>query len=80
MAHRARPPDPADGFFCGDTPHPGLARATRAHEEVSLLFHQVVLARLGSAEMAAIAGGVVFAAIVLFFLFWGGPPTGERRR
>jgi hypothetical protein len=53
---------------------------TRAHEEVSLLFHQVVLARLGSAEMAAIAGGVVFAAIVLFFLFWGGPPTGERRR
>lgn len=44
-----------------------------------MLSQPVFLARLGSAEMAAIAGGVVFTAIVLFFLFWGGPPTGERR-
>ena len=44
-----------------------------------MLDQQVFLARLGSAELAAIAGGVLFTAILLFFLFWGGPPTGERR-
>jgi hypothetical protein len=38
-----------------------------------------VLARLGSAEIAALAGAVIFLAIIAFFLFWGGPPTGERR-
>lgn len=33
-----------------------------------------VLARLGSAELAAIVGGAIFSAIIGFFLFWGGPP------
>jgi hypothetical protein len=34
-----------------------------------------VLARLGSAELAAVVGGAVFSMILGFFLFWGGPPT-----
>jgi hypothetical protein len=37
-----------------------------------------VLARLGSAEMAAIAGGAIFSLILGFFLFWGGPPKRQR--
>ena len=36
-----------------------------------------VLARLGSAELAAIVGGVIFSAIIGFFLFWGGPPKRQ---
>ena len=34
-----------------------------------------VLARLGSAEVAAIAGGIIFLAIIGFFLFYGGSPN-----
>jgi hypothetical protein len=37
-----------------------------------------VLARLGSAEMAAIVGGAVFSMILGFFLFWGGPPKRQQ--
>ena len=40
----------------------------------------VVLARLGTAEIAALAGGAVFVAIVAFFLFWGGLPSGDSER
>ena len=37
-----------------------------------------VLARLGSAELAAIIGGTIFMAILGFFLFWGGPPPRQQ--
>jgi hypothetical protein len=37
-----------------------------------------ILARFGSAEISAIAGGAVFVAILAFFLFWGGPPSENR--
>jgi hypothetical protein len=37
-----------------------------------------VLARLGSAELAAIVGGTIFMALIGFFLFWGGPPGRQQ--
>jgi hypothetical protein len=37
-----------------------------------------VLARLGSAELAAIVGGAIFSVIIGFFLFWGGPPKRQQ--
>jgi len=37
-----------------------------------------VLARLGSAELAALVGGAIFMAIIGFFLFWGGRPKSQR--
>jgi hypothetical protein len=37
-----------------------------------------VLARLGTAELAAILGGAIFMVIIGFFLFWGGPPRSDR--
>lgn len=39
----------------------------------------VLLARIGTAEISAIVGGVIFMAIIGFFLFWGGPPRGGGR-
>jgi hypothetical protein len=42
------------------------------------LHTSLVLARLGSAEIAAILGGAIFFAIIAFFLFWGGPPTRQQ--
>ena len=37
----------------------------------------VVLARLGAADIAALVGAGFFLALVGFFLFWGGPPSGR---
>jgi hypothetical protein len=37
------------------------------------------LAGLGLVELSVIAAGGLFAAIIGFFLFYGGPPGGDWR-
>ncbi len=40
---------------------------------------RALLAGLGLVELSVIAAGVMFLAIIGFFLFYGGPPGGDRR-
>jgi hypothetical protein len=39
----------------------------------------LLLARLGTAEIAAITSGVIFMLIICFLVFWGAPPRDDQR-